>query len=163
MDNKLKSFLEKNNIVFIQHKHPAVFTVNESKRIKENIPGQHTKCLFLKDENSIFYLVCMNAYKRLHMKTLRKKFNVKKMHFALPEELEEKLGLTPGSVSIFGLINNSDNSVNLILDKEVWTAEKVGFHPNINTSTLELSHNDLEKFVNLLKCKKYILDLNGDE
>ena len=157
MDSNLKSYLEKYNIEYKIYDHPAVFTVAESKSIKEKIPGKHTKCLFLKDENDNFYLVAIPAEKRLDTKQLRKKFNLKELNFASPEELKKELNLIPGSVSIFGMIYSK--SVFLILDKELWNSKKVGFHPNINTSTIVVDHENLEKFFNTIKSKKEIIDL----
>src|SRR3989344_7538665 len=157
MDPNLKSYLEKHNIQYKNYEHPAVFTVEESKKIKINIPSLHTKCLFLKDENSKFYLVAIPAEKRLNILFLRKKFNLKKLHFASEEELKYNLNLTPGSVSIFGMIYSK--SVYLIIDKSIWDANKAGFHPNINTATIVLDHSNLEKFYNSLKSDKEVLGL----
>ena len=122
-----------------------------------HIPARHTKCLFLKDEHERFYLVVLPAEKRLNMKVLRKKINVRKLHFASPEELKNELHLTPGSVSLFGMIYAQ--TVNLIIDKELWDANAVGFHPNINTSTIVVNHENLEKFYKSLRGKKEILEL----
>jgi len=72
-------------------------------------------------------------------------------------ELKQELNLSPGSVSIFGMIN-AKNTI-LIVDKDVWDAKSVGFHPNINTATLELSHKSLENFYNSLNLKKEIIRL----
>ena len=157
MDVNLKIYLEKYKIEYKLYEHPAVFTVAESKKIKINIPALHTKCLFLKDENSKFYLVAIPAEKRLNILFLRKKFNLKKLHFASEEELKSELNLTPGSVSIFGMIYSK--SVYLIIDKSIWDANKAGFHPNINTSTIVLDHSNLEKFYNSLKSDKEVLGL----
>jgi len=157
MDASLKSYLEKHDISYTEHSHEAVFTVEESKKLKKAIPGIRCKCLFLKDNNQRFYLVALPAEKRLDMKSLRKKLEVKKLHFGTSEELKEKLNLSPGSVSIFGMIHAKN--VEFIIDKDVWDADITGFHPNINTATLELSHESLEKFYNLLEAKKQILEL----
>jgi Ala-tRNA(Pro) deacylase len=159
MDSNLKTYLDNLKVEYIEHEHPAVFTVEESLKLKTKIPGVHTKSLFLKDKNSNYYLVCMNAHKRLKTNRLAKRFNSKKLYFASPEELNQKLSLTPGSVSIFGLINNKEKDVTLVLDQELWDAEKVSFHPNINTATLEISHEDLAKFYNSLNNKKIIINL----
>src|SRR3989344_755058 len=132
MDSKLKSCLENLGVQYIEHEHPPVFTVEESKILKKDILGLHTKSLFLKDDKGDFYLVCMSADKRLDIKGLRKYLKTEKLHFASPEELKSHLNLTPGSVSIFGMINSEDDSVTLILEKEVWSSERVNFHPNIN-------------------------------
>jgi Ala-tRNA(Pro) deacylase len=157
MDEKLKEYLSKHNINFKQHMHKAVFTVAESQKIKDPIPGMHTKNLFLKDENKKYYLVCMFAHKKLNIKNLKSHLKVKELHFSSPEELKEQLNLTPGSVSIFGMIYTS--SVYLIIDKDIFSAEISTHHPNINTETLELTHNELEKFLSTLKSKFEILEI----
>jgi len=146
MDPTLTTYLKKHNIQYIEHSHPAVFTVEESKKLDLSLPDVfHTKNLFLKDEAKKFFLVSMYAYNRLDLKSLKEKLNAKKkLSFASAEQLKEQLKLTPGSVSIFGMIYAK--SVTLIIDKKLWIAKKVGFHPNINTATLELKHEDLEKF-----------------
>jgi len=159
VEQTLKTYLEKCSIAYTEHKHPAVFTVEESMKLKEQLPNiLHTKNLFLKDENKKFFLVSMFAHKRLDLKSLAKKLHAKKkLSFASAEQLKEKLNLTPGSVSIFGMIHATE--VYLVLDKQVWEAPVVGFHPNINTATLEITHEDLERFYNSLKTKKQIMEL----
>ena len=104
MDETLQVYLKKHNISYQIYLHKAVFTVEESKEIKINIPALHTKSLFLKDENNNFYLVCIPALKRLNVSALRKKLSLKKLFFASPIELKEQFNLTPGSVSLFGMI-----------------------------------------------------------
>src|SRR3989344_2519957 len=159
MEKKLLSYLKKHDIQFKEHFHPAVFTVEESINLKKQIPKIfHTKNLFLKDEAKKFYLVCMDAHEKLNLKALKEKLNAKKkISFATVEQLKECLNLTPGSVSIFGMIYAKE--VSLIIDRKIWNAKKVGFHPNINTSTLEITHENLEKFCDSLLSKKLILDL----
>ncbi len=162
MDNKLKEYLDKFGIKYIIHEHPAVFTVKEHHKLMKETPEVvHTKNLFLKDDKSRFYLVSMYADKRLDMKALKLKLRVRKLHFANAEELKRHLNLTPGSVSIFGMIyaNGKDKRVKLVVDKEVWDAERVGFHPNINTATLEITHDDLEKFYNSLDAEKEVMEV----
>ena len=165
MDKTLKEYLEAHKIKYIEHKHLPVFTVEEHHKLMSQDPSVlHTKNLFLKDEKKSFFLVSMYANKQLDLKALRRKLHAKKkLSFASSEQLKENLNLSPGSVSIFGMINDNEHKVNLIVDKQVWEAEKVGFHPNINTSTLEISHEDLEKFYNSLKSPKQILDLDSPE
>ena len=159
MDSKLKHYLDKYKINFVEYEHPAVFTVDESRGLKKSIPGLHCKCLFLKDDLGRFYLVGMPADKRLDMKKLRTHLSVKKLHFASSDELFEKLKLTSGSVSIFGLIANEEYDINFILDAGVWNADSVGFHPNVNTSTLVLKHDSLEKFYNSVLNYKKVINL----
>jgi len=159
MDLVLKSYLAKHNISYKLHKHPAVFTVEQSKKEPaiQGIPGVRTKSLFLKDEKGKFYLVSMAGEKRLNIRALEKHLKVKHLQFGSPEELKSELKLAPGSVSIFSLIHTSNTR--LIIDKDVWNAEIAGFHPNVNTATLVIDHENLEKFCNSLKCKKEVLEL----
>ncbi len=157
MDSNLKQYLEKHDIQYKIYNHEAVFTVEQSSSIKMKIPGKHAKCLFLKDEKQNFYLIALPAEKRLDTKSLKNKLKIKKLNFAGPEELKKELNLTPGSVSIFGMIYAKNT--NLIIDKELWDAELAGFHPNINTSTILLNHENLEKFYNSLNAKKEIIEL----
>ncbi len=159
MDKNLKPYLEKYGISYKVHHHPPVFTVAESLKLKGEISEVlHTKNLFLKDEKNNFYLVCLYAHKRLNLKFLKERLQAaKKLEFASEKELKEHLNVLPGSVSIFSIIYAKD--VTLILDKQIWEAEKVGFHPNINTATLELTHEDFEKFWKTIKAKKDILPL----
>ena len=117
MLSDLKEYLEAHKIKYKEHKHPAVFTVEQSKKIKLTYTGMHTKSLFLKDNKGNFYLISMNANKKLDTKILKKYLNIKKLHFASPEELKSKLNVTPGSVSIFSIINDKNNEINLFLDK----------------------------------------------
>jgi Ala-tRNA(Pro) deacylase len=155
MDKHLKTCLDSLKISYKIHEHPAVFTVAESRELLKNKSYLHTKSLFLKDENGRFYLVCLPAEKRLDIKFLAKHLSVRKLYFASPEELKDELNLTPGSVSIFGMIYAK--KVFLILDSDIWEARVSGFHPNINTSTLEIDHSNLEKFINSLKSEKEIV------
>jgi Ala-tRNA(Pro) deacylase len=157
MDEALHAYLKNHNIKFREYGHPAVFTVAESNKLDLKIPAMHTKSLFLKDENNHFYLVCMPADIRLNTKLIKNELNIKELHFASPEELKQILKLTPGSVSIFGAIYS--DSITLLLDKNLWNSENVGFHPNINTATLVLSHLELKKFYDSLKCEKRIIKL----
>ena len=159
MDDKLKKYLEIKAVEYKEYVHKPVFTVAESRELKKLIPGLHCKCLFLKSDAEKFYLVGMPAEKKLDIKKLREKIGAKKLHFASEGELFDKLKLKPGSVSIFGMINNSDRDVILIIDKLVWDAEYVCFHPNVNTSTLVISHVALERFYNSLVNDRYIIGL----
>lgn len=157
MEAHLSNYLSEKNIIFQEFKHDRVFTVSESKKIKKDFEAQGSKNLFLKSDNSKFFLVCMDQEKRLDIKSLQKHLLVPKLRFASEEELFTQLNLTPGSVSIFGLIHNSE--VHLILDEALWSAKSVGFHPNSNDATLVLEHDSFSKFYHSLPNKKEILSL----
>ena len=149
INQKLIEFLQSNNIDYILHEHPAVYTVEEAQKHCYTIPGMHCKNLFLRDSKTkIFYLVTAPALKQIQLKVIRKKVKAKKITFARPEELKEILDLEPGAVSPFGLINDINNTVPYFIDQEVWNAEKVCFHPNMNDQTLELTR---ENFISAVK------------
>ncbi|MEK6856311.1 MAG: prolyl-tRNA synthetase associated domain-containing protein [Nanoarchaeota archaeon] len=157
MDKKLITYLTQRDIRYTVYNHPAIFTVSESKKLNLKIPGAHTKNLFLKDEKLNFYLICCLGDKRVNLKELKKHLSVKELHFASLEELKKELQTTPGSVSLFAMIYSS--SVKLLLDQEIWDSDLVGFHPNVNTSTLVLTHKDLKIFYDSLKCRKEVLKI----
>lgn len=158
MEDNLKDYLIKYHIEYQEYTHDFVFTVKESKKIKSEIPGMHCKCLFLTDGVG-YYLLGMPADKRLDSKKLRKILNTKNLYFGDPEKMYDLIKVKPGSVSIFGMINDKNREVVLLLDKEVWNAEKLGFHPNINNSTLVLNHENLVKFYESIKNNKRVVDL----
>ena len=157
MDEKLFNFFRETGIEFDTYQHPAVFTVEESKNIKSNIPGLSTKSLFLKDGQAQLYLICLRGSKRLNIKQIKEELGQKELHFGSPEELYEELKVRPGSVSLFALVHSKN--IKLILDKELWESAQVGFHPNINTSTLVITHKNLETFLHALNITPQIIDL----
>ncbi len=159
MDKNLLAYLDNRGIKYKIHSHPAVFTVAESRALNAEIPGTfHTKNLFLKDEANNFFLVCMDARQRADLKYLKEKLQAKKkLYFASEFELKEHLKVTPGSVSIFSMVYAKKTT--LVVDKQILDAERTGFHPNINTATLEIDTENLKKFLGTLKSEKIFLEL----
>ena len=97
-------------------------------------------------------MAILPATKKLNFKNIAKLINAKKVSFANPETLQVLLGLDVGSVSPFGLLNDQDKEITLILDQEVKEAEILSFHPNVNTSTLELTNEMFLKFLKTINC-----------
>ncbi len=159
MEPALERYLQKNDIHYILHRHAAVHTVAESHADETimRIPGLRCKTLFLVDESNQYYLVGMPGVKRLDFKKLQTSLGVKKLTMGSQETLLRETGLVPGSVSIFGVFQNS--SIILVLDEEVWQAQQVCFHPNVNTETLELTHHALERFFETIPNTKKIVAL----
>ncbi|MDP3026686.1 MAG: prolyl-tRNA synthetase associated domain-containing protein [Nanoarchaeota archaeon] len=154
---EIKNHLVKLGLSFKEFKHLPVYTCEEAERYNQDIKGIHSKNLFIKDKKSkIFYLVILPASKQLDMNKLGGLLN-DKIKFANEEDLKNILGLNKGAVSPFGLINDKENKVQIVIDKEVWNSEFVGFHPNINTETLELTKEDFHKFIKSLKNKLIII------
>lgn len=125
--------------------HEAVFTVAESQKvIEEKTP---IKNLLLQEKGGKLWLVIMRGDQRLIMKELAKTLDTRKLSFAKPEVLQEKLGVTPGSGSLFSLLNNAHNDVVVVIDEVLKSEAKIGFHPNDNTATIFISGNDLIKIL----------------
>lgn len=157
----VKNYLKKRGINFKEFKHKAVFTVAESKKekIHDLIKGKHCKTLFLKDKNySKYFLVVIEGDKRLNLKSLEKLLD-SKLTFCNETELKEIIEVYPGAVSPFGLINDKNSIVKLIIDKSVLNEEYVNFHPNINTETLELPIEDFKKYLSTLENEILIEEL----
>tara|TARA_Y100000310_G_scaffold345070_1_gene461587 strand:+ start:6498 stop:6983 length:486 start_codon:yes stop_codon:yes gene_type:complete len=143
--------LEKHDIPYTTHQHPAVYTVKEAEQFTSHIEGTHTKNIFLRNKKGdTHYLVILPAQKRLDLKQLAQQLKESKLSFASPERLKEYLGLTPGSVSPLGLIYNKEKNAKVILDKELLEAQKIGFHPNVNTATIVITVEDFKKFLSAL-------------
>ncbi len=154
-----KTYLEDIGVSFKEYTHGAVFTCEEARqeRIYMELKGIKSKNLFLKDRKSRrFYLIVLPEDKPMNIKEMEERLG-EKLKFANPDNLKEILGITPGSVSPFGLINDAEHKVSVLIDKEVWDADYVSFHPNINTATLELKGEDFRKYINSLENKSSVL------
>jgi Ala-tRNA(Pro) deacylase len=130
--------------------HPPMFTVEEGRPWHDKIPGLHCKNLFIKDRKGGIWLVVMPADKRADLARLEKILAAQRFSFARPELLWEVLELTPGSVTPFGLINDRQRRVAVVLDQEMLDAEWVNFHPLHNAASTTLRAADLLRFVRAL-------------
>ena len=126
-------------IPFEAHEHEAVFTVEESRAIDADIPGAHTKNLFLKDAGGAFWLVTVPAQARVDLKALPAAIGCKRVSFGKPDDMARLLGIAPGSVTPLAMINARAGSVTVVLDDELAQAERMNVHPLRNTGTLGLS------------------------
>jgi len=135
-------------IAYERHEHPAVFNADDASRYWNPIAGTQCKNLFLRNKKGDrHYLVVLEISKRADLKDLVKLVGDDRLSFGSPDRLMAKLGLTPGSVSPFGLINDTDGSVRVLLDRDLRGADRLIFHPNINTASVVVSWADLEKFL----------------
>jgi len=125
--------------------HEAVYTVEEAKKIENLIEGIGCKNLFLKSKNK-YYLVILEENKRANIKELKKIIGSSCLTFASTLELEAKLKLTQGSVTPFGIINDLNKEVILLIDSDLKN-NKLLFHPNINTKTISITFDDLIRFI----------------
>lgn len=148
IEKKLYDSLEDLGINYTRYEHPPVYTVEEASQYWQDIEGAHAKNLFLRNnKGSIHYLVVLEESKKADLKDLSGKLASGKLSFASERRLQEHLGLETGAVSPFGLINDQNRAVVVVLDKDLKRFEKVNFHPNVNTATITVSYNDFEKFL----------------
>lgn len=148
MDQQIADYLEKQQIEHTLYEHPAVFTCEEAAVHCRHIPGLAVKNLFLRDRvGEQYFLVVLPAEKRLQMKDLAKCVGVKELRFGKPEELAELLQLTPGSVSPLGLMHDTEHHVRVLIDSDVWNADVVSIHPNINTASLSIPRDSFRKLI----------------
>jgi Ala-tRNA(Pro) deacylase len=135
-------------IRYEKHEHAAVFNAGDAARFWDPIPGVQCKNLFLRNKKGDrHYLVIVEISKRVDLKDLVKIVGDDRLSFGSPDRLRAHLGLTPGSVSPFGLINDAEGSVRVLVDRDLKGADRLIFHPNINTASVVVSWADLERFL----------------
>lgn len=148
IERKVLESLDKLGIGYIRHEHPSVATVEEAEKYWGSVKGAHCKNLFLRNNRgNRHYLVIAAADKAVDLKRLNAMLGEDRLSFASPERLKRWLGLEPGSVSPFGLVNDTTHHVDVICDEALKSSAGLGFHPNVNTATLEIAFADFEKFL----------------
>lgn len=147
-ERELYYILEQLGIKYIRYEHKPVYTVEEADNLDIDIPGQHCKNLFLRNKKgNIHYLIIADSEKQIDLKSLSKQIGSTGLSFASEERLYKHLGLKTGAVSPFGLINDIEKNVIVLIDKKLTDKSIVNFHPNVNTATISVSYNDLERFI----------------
>jgi Ala-tRNA(Pro) deacylase len=127
--------------------HAPVFTVEEAKKVHDDMPGGHCKNLFCKDEKGVLWLIVALEDAVINLKAAPAKIGSKRLTFGKPELLMEVLGVEPGSVTPFGLINDRNVRCNVILDEAMMREPLLNFHPLRNNATTAISSSDLLTFI----------------
>ena len=139
---EVKEVLDKMNITYEIISHEAVRTAKEAKKFIEKMDVIPTKTMFMQDKISkIFYLFVLHADKKLNLKVLNT------IQFGKEKDLKEKMNLTFGTVSIFGLLNNKEHDIKVYIDNSLKKTDKITFHPNNNTKTILILVKDIIKFL----------------
>lgn len=138
--------------------HPAVFRVGEAPELLAALPGGHTKNLFLKDAKGQLWLVSALQETRIDLKALPRAIGSARLSFGSPPALMEALGVTPGSVTAFALVNDAARKVRFVLDQGLAQADPVNFHPLVNTATTALSQADFRRFLAAVGVAPLIVD-----
>lgn len=135
------------SIPFQHHQHPPVYTVEEASAFYAQMPGGHCKNLFLRDRRKRNWLVVAQHDTQLQLKALDTLLNTSKLTLGRPERLLEVLGVIPGAVTPFALLNDKQRQVSVVLEERLLAHEQLHFHPLVNTATLGISPGDLLRFL----------------
>ncbi len=127
--------------------HPAVFTVDEAKRLRGELPGAHSKSLFLRNKKGRMWLVVVLEDRQIDLKALGEQLGAGRLSFGSPERLMRYLGVIPGAVTPFGAINDRDQEVQIAIDRELLDIEPLNFHPLDNTQTTAIAPDGLVRFL----------------
>src|SRR5471032_1964486 len=127
--------------------HPPVFTVEEAKALRGELPGGHVKNLFLRNKKGAMWLIVADEDRIIDLKALGERIGAGKVSFGSPERLMQYLGVLPGSVTPLGLINDSGHAVQIVLDKALLAHDPINVHPLTNDRTTAISPKDLLTFI----------------
>ena len=141
--------------------HQAVFRVGDGEEIKQAIPGAHTKNLFLKDAKDQLWLISARDRTVIDLKRLHPVIGSARLSFGSPALMEAVLGVTPGSVTAFGLINDTGHRVRFVLDRKLAEAERVNFHPLTSTATTGVSQAGFRSFLAAVGVAPLIVDFDA--
>jgi Ala-tRNA(Pro) deacylase len=143
--------------------HEAVFTVAESDRLERDLPGGHTKNLFVKDAKGKLFLIVAESHATVDMKRIHKRIGCARLSFGKSELLEARLGVTPGSVTAFAVINDREGAVEVILDETLMSFDVINCHPLVNTATTAIARDDLIAFLAATGHQPRVLSLAPDD
>lgn len=158
----LFEFLDSLGIQHSTKTHAPVFTVAESVSLRDEIPGGHTKNLFVKDKKDQFFLLTVEENASVDLKTINTVIGAaSKVSFGKPEKLMEYLGVVPGSVTAFGAINDTGHNVTFVLDARLMEEEIINCHPLSNDATTSIGREDLLRFMEATGHKPLVLKLTA--
>ena len=144
----LFAFLDQLGIAHRTVSHPALFTVEQSQSLRGTIPGGHTKNLFLKDKKGALFLVTALEDAQIELKSLHRRLGATgRFSFGSADAMLETLGVMPGAVTPFGVINDTTRRVTVILDQALMRHETINAHPLTNTMTTSIGRDDLVRFL----------------
>ncbi len=156
----LLAWLETQGIAHLTHRHPAVFRVEEGLELKAAMPGAHTKNLFLKDKKGRLWLISARQDTTVDLKRAPRVIGSDRLSFGNEALMWETLGVRPGSVTALGLINDLDRRVTFVLDRRLWEADIVNFHPLTNTATTALNQAAFRQVLSALGRDPMVIDFD---
>ena len=157
----LFALFDRLGIAATTHEHPPVFTVEEARAHCAQLPGCHCKSLFLKDKKGNLWLVVARDDARVDLKALARHLGMGNVSFGKPELLAEVLGVIPGAVTPFGLINDTANRVRVVLDQAMMASTLVNYHPLTNDATTAITPAELARFIEATGHAHQTIDLDA--
>lgn len=157
------SYLSDRGIPYVRHDHPPVFTCEEEREHVPESGAARTKNLFLRDRKGKRHLLLVTSCaKTVSIATFADVSGADRLSFASPERLRDRLGVEPGSVTVLGLITDTQHAVELFIDTDVWSAPAVHAHPLRNDATLVLTHDALVRFLATTGHSPRIVSIRSD-
>jgi Ala-tRNA(Pro) deacylase len=145
----------------VTHRHPPLLTVEDSKRLRGDLPGGHCKNLFLKDKKGQMWLVVTLEDRKIDIKALEKRLGAARLSFGSAERLMATLGVSPGAVTPFALINDGERKVRVVLDAAMLRLDPLNYHPLTNERTTAIRPGDLIRFIEACGHRPEILNLDA--
>ena len=147
-EQKVCQCLDALGITYVRHEHPPIATAEAGEQYWSGIDAAHCKNLFMRNQKgTTHYLVILHYRKRADLRAVADQIGDGKLSFGSPERLMTELGVTPGSVSPFALVNDRSHAVRVVIDRDLKSTEKISFHPNVNTATVVLTFADFVRFL----------------
>lgn len=162
-ETELYALLRDHGIAWAHHAHPPLHTVEESRALRGDLPGAHVKNMFLKDKKGQLWLVTCLEDRQIRIRDLEKEIGAQKCSFGKPELLWEALGLKPGAVSPFGLINDPEQAVRVVLDKQMLDRDPINAHPLHNEATTAIATADFRRFLAITGHEPLLVDFDALE
>lgn len=159
--DELLSFLDRLGIATVTVDHPPLFSVDQSRHLRGEIPGTHTKNLFLVDRKDRLFLVAAEESAVVDLKRLHQKIGASgRLSFGKPDAMSAALGIEPGSVTPFAAINDKENRVTIVIDNALSMRDPLNFHPLVNTRTTRIAAADLVRFLEAVGHPPRILEVS---
>lgn len=160
---ELYALFRQHGIGWAHHRHPRLHTVEESRELRGDLPGAHVKNMFLKDRKGGLWLVTCLEDRQIRIRDLEKEIGAQKCSFGKPEVLWDALGLRPGAVSPFGLINDPEHRVRVVLDRQMLDRDPINAHPLHNEATTAVSAADFRRFFGITGHAPILVDFDALE
>ena len=160
---ELYALFRAHGIAWTHHTHPPLHTVEESRALRGDLAGSHVKNMFLKDRKDRLWLITCLEHRQIRIRDLEKEIGAQKCSFGKPDLLWDTLGLLPGAVSPFGLINDPGHCVTAVLDRQMLEHDPINAHPLHNQATTGVSAADFRRFLEITGHAPVLVDFDALE